>query len=56
MQFGICEGRGTTDEIFKVRQPQEKAIEENERLYCAIVNLEKAYNTSELQGKWYTGV
>ena len=41
-QFGFVPGRGTTDAVFVVRQPQEKYLAANKRLYMALVDLEKA--------------
>ena len=38
-QFGFVPGRGTTDAIFVVRQPQEKYLAANKRLYMAFVDL-----------------
>ena len=44
MQCGFMKGKGTVDAIFTMRQLQEKTIEGNEKLYCAFVDLEKAYD------------
>ena len=43
-QYGFMRGRGTVDAIFIVRQLQEKRLEGNQNLYCAFVDLEKAYD------------
>ena len=43
-QYGFIRGRGTVDAIFIVRQLQEKRLEGNQKLYCAFVDLEKAYD------------
>ncbi|XP_068224148.1 uncharacterized protein [Palaemon carinicauda] len=37
-------GRGTVDTIFMVKQLQEKRLAGNQKLFCAFVNLEKAYD------------
>ena len=44
MQFGFTPGRGTTDAIFIVRQLQERFRAKRRPLYCAFVDLEKAYD------------
>ena len=44
MQFGFMPGRGTTDPIFILGQRQEKALEGNDNLYMASMDLEKAYD------------
>ena len=44
-QFGFQRGKSTTDAIFILRQIIEKRMEGNERVYCAFVDLEKAYDT-----------
>ncbi|XP_066947156.1 uncharacterized protein [Macrobrachium rosenbergii] len=43
-QYGIMKGRETVDAIFIARQLQEKRLEGNQELYCAFIDLEKAYN------------
>ena len=43
-QHGFVKGKGTVDAVFIMRQLQEKALEGNEKLYCAFVDLEKAYD------------
>ncbi|XP_066964344.1 uncharacterized protein [Macrobrachium rosenbergii] len=43
-QYGFMRGRGTVDAIFIVRQQQEKRLEGNQELYCAFIDLEKAYD------------
>ena len=44
MQFGFMPGRETTDAIFIVRQLQEKFLDKNKILYCAFIDLEKAFD------------
>ena len=43
-QYGFMKGRGTLDAIFIVRQLQEKRLEGNQKLFCAFIDLEKAYD------------
>ena len=43
-QYGFIKGRGTVEAIFIVRQLQEKRLEGNQKLYCAFIDLEKAYD------------
>ena len=44
-QYGFMRGGGTIDDaIFIERQLQEKSLEGNQKLYCAFVDLEKAYD------------
>ena len=46
MQFGLRPGRGTTDEIFIVRQIQEKFLAQKKDLWMAFVDLKKALRQS----------
>ena len=43
MQFGFITGKSTIDTIFIVRQLQEKHLAKNKDLFCAFVDLEKAF-------------
>ncbi|XP_064111423.1 uncharacterized protein LOC135218910 [Macrobrachium nipponense] len=43
-QYGFMRGRGTVEVNFIVKQLQEKRLEGNQELYCAFIDLEKAYN------------
>ncbi|XP_068232179.1 uncharacterized protein [Palaemon carinicauda] len=43
-QCGSMRGRWTVDAIFMVRQLQEKRLDGNQKLLCAFVDLEKAYD------------
>ena len=52
-QFGFVPGRGTTDEIFVVRQLQEKYLAANKRLYMAFVDLEKAFDGVPRKVSWW---
>ena len=44
-QSGFRKGRGTTDQIFCVRQMIEKHIEHQDPLYMAFIDLKKAYDS-----------
>ena len=44
MQFGFCEGKGTTDAIFILKQVQGKFQAKHKDLYYAFVDLEKAFD------------
>ena len=43
-QYGFMRGRGTVDAIFPLWQLLEKKLEVNQKLYCAFIDLEKAYD------------
>ena len=53
MQCGFMSGRGTTDEIFIIRQLQEKHLAANKPLYMAFVDLEKAFDRVPLDVIWW---
>ena len=42
--YGFMKGKGTVDAIFIIRQLQEKKLEGNQKLFCAFLDLEKAYD------------
>ena len=44
MQFGFMTGKGTSDDIFIMRQVQEKHQAKKKKLYYAFVDLEKAFD------------
>lgn len=44
MQYAFVSGKGTVDAIFIIRQLQERRLEGNRKMYCAFVDLEKAYD------------
>ena len=44
MQFGFMSGKGTTDAIFIMLQVQEKHQVKKKKLFCAFVDLEKAFD------------
>ncbi|XP_064115167.1 uncharacterized protein LOC135221285 [Macrobrachium nipponense] len=43
-QYGFMRGRGTVDATFIIRQLQEERLEGNQKLFCAFLDLEKAYD------------
>ena len=53
MQFGFCPGRGTTDEIFVLRQLQEKYLTKHRKLYMAFADLEKAFDKVSQKVLWW---
>ena len=52
-QFGFVPGRGTTDDIFVVRQLQEKYLAANKRLHMAFVDLEKSFDRVPRKVIWW---
>ena len=44
MQFGFMPGKGTTDDIFIMRQEQEIHQSMKKKLYYAFMDLEKAFD------------
>ena len=45
-QSGFRPNRGTSDAIFTLRQLQEKALEQQESIYMAFIDLTKAFELS----------
>ena len=43
-QFGFVKGKSTTDDIFALRQLQERYREGQQDLHCVFIDLEKAYD------------
>ncbi len=51
-QCGFRANRGTTDNVFVLRQIQEKCREQNKALYVIFVDLTKAFDKVSRQGLW----
>ena len=52
-QFGFRKGRSTVDAIFVLNGIVQKFLNENKRLYCAFVDLKKAFDNVYLNGLWF---
>src|SRR6218665_2180707 len=59
-QAGFRKGRGTTDQIFVIRQLSEKYIEQNRTLYHNFIDYKQAFDSVWQEGLWrvmrYCGV
>ena len=53
MQFGFVTGKGTTDAILIVRQLQKKYLANNQDLWMAFVDLEKAFDQIKREVVWW---
>ena len=53
-QCGFRKARGCTDQIFTVRQLCEKSIEKGKEVFCAFMDLEKAYDRVDRDALWQT--
>ena len=51
-QFGFMPGRSTTDAIFCLRMLLKKWTEEQKAVYCAFIDLEKAYDRVPREELW----
>ena len=51
-QCGLRPGRSTTDMIFTLRKPQEKAIEQQHCLYVVFVDFSKAFYNVDRETLW----
>ena len=51
VRFGFMPGKGTTDAIFIMRQVQEKHQAKKKKVYNALVDLEKAFDSLKRGGK-----
>ena len=51
-QAGFREGRGCTDQIFVVRQINEKYLAKEKRVFWAFMDLEKAYDKVDREAMW----
>ena len=52
-QFGFRRGRSTTDAIFLLQSLIQKVLSQKGRLYCAFVDLQKAFDSVYLNGLWF---
>ena len=52
-QFGFRRGRSTTDAIFLLQSLIQKVLNQKGRLYCAFVDLQKAFDSVYLNGLWF---
>ena len=52
-QFGFRKGRSTTDAIFVLNGIIQKILNEKGRLFCAFVDLKKAFDSIYLNGLWF---
>ena len=51
-QYGFMANRGTTDNVFALREIQEKCREQNKGLFITFVDLTKAFDTVSRNGLW----
>ena len=51
-QFGFRSGRSTVDAIFVLNAVIQKILNEKGRLYCAFIDLKKAFDSIYLNGMW----
>ena len=51
-QCEFRQGRGCMDQVFAVRQVCEKYLANGKDVFCAFIDLEKAYDTIDLHGMW----
>jgi len=51
-QFGFRSGRSTVDAIFVLNATIQKILNEKTRLYCAFIDLKKAFDSIYLNGMW----
>lgn len=52
-QFGFRKGRSTTDAIFVLNAIIQKILNEKGRLFCAFIDLKKAFDSVYLNCLWY---
>ena len=52
-QFGFRKGKSTVDAIFVLNAVIQKFLSRNDRLYCAFIDLRKAFDSVYLNGLWY---
>ena len=52
-QFGFRKGRSTLDAIFVLNAVIQNILNEKKRLYCAVIDLKKAFDSINLHNIWY---
>ena len=52
-QFGFRKGRSTTDAVFVLNAIIQKILNEKGRLFCAFVDLKRAFDSVYLNGLWF---
>ena len=52
-QFGFRKGRSTTDAIFVLNAFIQKILNEKGRLFCAFIDLKRAFDSVYLNGLWF---
>lgn len=52
-QFGFRKGRSTIDAIFVLNSIIQKVLKEKGRLFCAFIDLKKAFDSVYLNGLWF---
>ena len=52
-QFGFRKGRSTTDAIFVLNAIIQKILIEKGRLFCAFIDLKRAFDSVNLSGLWF---
>ena len=52
-QFGFRKGRSKTDPIFVLNAIIQKILNENGRLFCAFIDLKRAFDSVYLNGLWF---
>ena len=51
-QCGFRSGRGCVDQVFVMKQINEKFVDKNKSLYFAYIDLEKAYDRVDREAMW----
>ena len=52
-QFGFLKGRSTTDSFFVLNAFIQKILNEKGRLFCAFIDLKRAFDSVYLNGLWF---
>ena len=52
-QFGLRKARSTVDAILVLNTVIQKILNEKKRLYCAVIDLKKAFDSINLHNIWY---